>query len=310
MVDKKLISGFTFVRNATKYYFPIKQSILSILPIVDEFIVALGLGDEDDITESEILSINSEKIKVIRRVWDESLFKGGEIYRHETNFAKSQCSGEWLFYIQADEVFHEKYLQVVKEACNKYLSEKKVEGFLFRYRHFWGDFDHVVDFHGWYNREIRIIRNASEIVSVVDAQSFRKADGSKLDVILLPVEMYHYGWVRPPCLMRAKKKEQDSQYWGKQKAEEVYSQKEVEFDYGALGKIPLFIGSHPKVLSQWISGLFWKGQLNYSKNALLKRELFKHEKPLYRFITRIEKAIGGKQYFSYRNWKVIGKYNS
>jgi hypothetical protein len=36
------------VRNATKYYFPIKESILSILPIVDEFIIALGKGDKGD----------------------------------------------------------------------------------------------------------------------------------------------------------------------------------------------------------------------------------------------------------------------
>ena len=33
------ISGFTMVRNAGKYYFPIKESIQSVLPIVDEFIV-------------------------------------------------------------------------------------------------------------------------------------------------------------------------------------------------------------------------------------------------------------------------------
>lgn len=44
------ISGFTMVRNATKYYFPIKESILSILPIVDEFIIALGDNDPDDYT--------------------------------------------------------------------------------------------------------------------------------------------------------------------------------------------------------------------------------------------------------------------
>jgi len=30
------------VKNASKFYFPIKESIQSILPIVDEFIVALG----------------------------------------------------------------------------------------------------------------------------------------------------------------------------------------------------------------------------------------------------------------------------
>jgi hypothetical protein len=41
------ISGFTMVRNAEKLYFPIKESILSVLPVVDEFIVALGDGDDN-----------------------------------------------------------------------------------------------------------------------------------------------------------------------------------------------------------------------------------------------------------------------
>ena len=54
------ISGFTMVRNAEKYYFPIKESIMSILPIVDEFIVALGNNDADDNTLKIIESINSD----------------------------------------------------------------------------------------------------------------------------------------------------------------------------------------------------------------------------------------------------------
>jgi len=48
------ISGFTMVRNADSYYFPIKESIESILPIVDEFIVALGNNHSDDKTRNNI----------------------------------------------------------------------------------------------------------------------------------------------------------------------------------------------------------------------------------------------------------------
>jgi len=36
------ISGFTFLRNGSILGYPFKESILSVLPIVDEFIVALG----------------------------------------------------------------------------------------------------------------------------------------------------------------------------------------------------------------------------------------------------------------------------
>ena len=64
------ISGFTMVRNATKLYYPIKQAISSILPIVDEFVVALGDCDPDDNTLEEIRSIGSDKIRIIQTVWD------------------------------------------------------------------------------------------------------------------------------------------------------------------------------------------------------------------------------------------------
>ena len=42
------ISGFTIVRNAVKYNYPAVESILSILPLCDEFIV--NVGDSDDET--------------------------------------------------------------------------------------------------------------------------------------------------------------------------------------------------------------------------------------------------------------------
>lgn len=33
------VSGFTFIRNAVQYDFPIVEAVTSVLPIVDEFIV-------------------------------------------------------------------------------------------------------------------------------------------------------------------------------------------------------------------------------------------------------------------------------
>jgi len=157
------ISGFTIVRNAVKFYFPVKESILSILPIVDEFVVALGEGDDE--TEEVIRSINSPKIKIFRR-WDESLYRDGEIFRHETNFALSRCTGDWCFYLQADEVVHEKDLERVVLYCEKYLNDPRVEGFLFNYYHFWGDYWHYLPVHGWYQWEIRIVRNRIGVESL------------------------------------------------------------------------------------------------------------------------------------------------
>ncbi|MEL6853091.1 MAG: hypothetical protein AAFP92_31565, partial [Bacteroidota bacterium] len=168
------ISGFTMVKNADKLYYPIKASIASILPLVDEFVVALGDCDADDRTREEILSLASEKIRIIDTVWNLERYPNGMENAHQTDLAKAACSGDWLFYLQADEVVHEADLPKIKQACQRWLDDPQVEGLLFNYRHFWGDYDHYQDCHGWYPREIRIVRNDPEIHSWESAQSFRR----------------------------------------------------------------------------------------------------------------------------------------
>lgn len=300
-----LISGFTMVRNAEKYYFPIKAAIESVLPIVDEFIVALGVGE--DKTKEIIESINSPKIKIIERVWDERLFVDGEIFRNETNFAMDNCKGEWCFYLQADEVVHEKYLEKIKEMCEKYKNKKEVEGFLFQYKHFWGDYDHYLDCHGWYPKEIRIVRNSIGVKSYKDAQSFRIED-RKLNVIDIPCYIYHYGWVRPPLVMTPKKKEQDSMHWGKDKADKEYLSRPDLFNYGPLGQVPIYKDSHPMVMKEWMKDFHWKEQLNYGREYNLNREPMKHERFKYKIITILEKIFnGGNQIGGFRNYHIVGR---
>lgn len=297
------ISGFTMVRNAEKYYFPIRESILSVLPIVDEFIVALGDSTEGDHTRQIIESIGSPKVKIIDRIWSETDFKDGIIFANETNVALSHCTGDWCIYLQADEVVHEKDLDNIVNACQSYLTDTSVDGLLFKYYHFWGDYDHYLPFHGWYKNEIRIIRNHMGIISFKDAQSFRKKDLGLMDVREIDAHIYHYGWVRPLELMQSKKKEQDSMHHGKKATEEKYKLKPNEFDYGALGRIPVFKGSHPALMTDFISKINWKHKLNYSKKAKLNRPLLKHEILKYRLLTFFENTFNsGRDFFGYHNW--------
>ena len=298
-----LISGFTMVRNAEKYYFPIKESIESILPIVDEFIVALGKSD--DKTREIIESINSDKVKIFDREWDERLFVDGEIFRNETNFALSKCKGDWCFYLQADEVVHEKDLSIISNMCKKYKDDKNVEGFLFQYKHFWGDYDHYIECHGWYPKEIRIIRNNVGIESYRDAQSFRK-NNNKLNVVDIPAEIFHYGWVRPPEIMTPKKKEQDSMHNGKYKTEKDYLKTSEFFDYGPLGKLTIYNKTHPKVMNKMISSISWKDKLNFTSKCKINRKLLKHEKLKYRLITIIERIFNkGNQIGGFKNYIIV-----
>ena len=300
------ISGFTMVKNAVKYYFPIKESILSILPIVDEFIVALGNCDPTDKTREEIESIGSDKIKIIDRVWSEQDFVDGKIFAKETSYALSQCIGDWCIYLQADEVIHEKDWDTIVMNCSNHLHNKSIDGFLFKYNHFFGDYEHYLPVHGWYKNEIRIVRNNINIYSYKDAQSFRKGDNQKLNVLPIDAYIYHYGWVRPPELMQSKKKEQDTMHHGKKKIEMVYETRPDEFDYGAIGKIPVFKGTHPNVMEKFRTNISWLHKLNYTKRAELKRGKMKHEKFKYRIITLFEMIFnGGRDFVGYTNWNIV-----
>ena len=41
----------------------------------------------------------------------------GKIFSGETNFALSQCTGDWCLYLQADEVLHDKDHAAIREYC-------------------------------------------------------------------------------------------------------------------------------------------------------------------------------------------------
>ncbi len=308
------------VKNADKLYYPIKQSILSILPIVDEFIVALGDCDPDDNTQSIIESIDSSKVKIVHTVWDLKKYPNGTENAHQTDIAKKHCTGDWLFYLQADEVIHEKYLPVIKQRCEELLKDKEVEGLLFSYRHFWGDYNHYVDSHGWYPHEIRIIRNNKDIHSWESAQSFRRIPDfdetnyrqqngtAKLKVAKVAAEVFHYGWVRPPALMQSKKKSLDTIHKGTEKAEQLYKSRTTDFNYGPLKKTPVFKGTHPSVMKESIDNFNWANELDYTGTRYPTKPSHKHEVLKNRILTFLEKTfLGGKQIGGFKNYVLLNK---
>jgi hypothetical protein len=309
------ISGFSFVRNGEKLYYPTAEAIKSILPICDEFIIAVGRGDEDDHSREIIEAIGDPKIRIIDTVWEEKYCHRGMINSYQTDIAMKECSGDWLFYVQADEVVHEKYLPIVKARCEELLSDSQVEGLLFNYKHFWGDYNHYHAGHGWYPWEIRIVRNMPKIRSYQSAQSFRWFDHydnprqetgtRKLKVAKVDAYIYHYGWVRPPHLMRNKNKALDSVHWGKAKAEKHYAAVPDYFDYGPLNRLAEFKESHPAVMRERIAAFDWADKLQYSGSPNPGRHLHKHEKPGIRLLSILEKLTG--PIGTFKNYKLLNR---
>jgi hypothetical protein len=288
------VCGFTFIRNAEKYDFPIVEAITSVLPLCDLFIVAAG--DSDDETRNLLENINPGKIRLTDTVWDESLYKGGAVYAAETDKAFDAIPPEfdWCFYIQGDEVLHEKYLPAVKSAMRENLHIREVEGLLFGYRHFYGTYDFTGDSRKWYRNEIRIIRNDKSIRSYRDAQGFRR-NGRKLKVLPAHAEIYHYGWVRSPKYMQDKITEARKFYSGTEAAISRQAMKE-EFNYsGNYDALVKFEGTHPQVMQERINRLNWKVDVDLKRVRM---------KPKYRLLHFIEKTTGTRL-FEYRNYSLL-----
>jgi len=290
------ISGFSFAKDIEKLYYPIAQSIRSILPICDEFIIAVGKGAPNDRTRNIIEEIGDAKIKIIDTDWSAPEYQKGLILSQQTNVALRECSGDWCFYIQADEVIHEKYLQVIYDRCVQLKNDNDIEGLLFRYKHFWGDYDHHHISHAWYPNEIRVIKNHLNIESWGDAQSFRRSS-EKIKVAKVNAEVFHYGWVRPPDLMKTKQKVIGT-YWG-----ENDLSIDTKFDYGSLAKVPVYKETHPAVMNEWIAKMNWKEQLQYTGKSIVRN---KHERFKYRLLTFLEqKMFGGNQIGGFKNYILV-----
>jgi len=295
------VSGFTFVRNAVKFDYPIVEAIQSILPVCNEVVVAVGNSEDD--TLGLIKSINSPKIKIIETVWDDSLRKGGEVLAVETNKAFRAISpdSDWAFYIQADECLHEKDVSKMTSSMEKYLDDKRVEGFLFNYIHFYASFDYLANSRRWYKNEIRVIRNDKKISSFKDAMSFRKNltsisnGGEKLNVKSADSTIYHYGWVKHPAIQQQKRNEFEKLWHS-----DEYVQKKVatsdEFDYTKIDSLELFKGAHPKVMHERIKKQNWK--FSYDPTKKIKTSARIH------FINSLEK-ITGLDIGRFKNYKII-----
>lgn len=266
------VTGFTIIRNAIKFDYPVVEAITSILPLCDEFVVAVG--NSEDATLDLVESIGSPKIRIIQTIWDDSIRQGGRTLAVETDkaFAAIDSDTDWAFYIQSDEVIHEKYHPAIREAMEKWKDDRRVEGLLFNYTHFYGSYDYVGDSRTWYKREIRIVRYDKNVRSFHDAQGFRL--GNRIMYVKnTGASVYHYGWVKPPALQQSKQ-----QYFHKLWHDDAWMEKNIqkvgEFDYSKIDSLARFTGTHPEVMRERISRKNWEFSFDPTKKKFSVKDRF------------------------------------
>jgi len=240
------ISGFTFIRNGVELNFCFEASIKSLLPLVDEFVIAVGNSNDD--TLARVRAIASPKIRILETIWNDRMADRGFVYAQQKMMAQYACIGDWAFYLEGDEVVHEAELAHIRASVERHHGNPAVEALVFDYYHFYGSCDWIAVSPGWYRRECRLIRNTIRSYApdgqywLVTSQHKRPRNPQ---AALANAHIFHYGWIRRVQDMN-KKLSQVGKYWGTQAAEVKYSQ----FDARALRR---FDGSHPQAVQHWLA---------------------------------------------------------
>jgi glycosyltransferase involved in cell wall biosynthesis len=288
------VSGFTFLRNGQRLGYPFVASIRSLLPLVDEFVIALGPCDDD--TEKMVRAIGDPKIRIIPTQWNERLRSyysvKGFVYGQQKSIALFNCTGDWAFYLEADEVLHENDLPKIRAAMEKYLSDERVEALAFDYLHFYGNKNTIAWSPGWYRSEVRIIRNTIPAWSS-EALFFNVVDGHKKSryprAAHAGATIFHYGWVRSEAQMNLKSASVQK-YW------DDAPPKRADYTQVDAGSLKLFSGTHPQIVQDWLpeaDGIF---------PADPAHRLNSREKK-HRWMLRLEKILGVQ--FNKKHYRLV-----
>jgi hypothetical protein len=240
------ISGFTFVRNGTILGYPYIESIQSLLNLCDEVIVAVGSSDDD--TLINIKNLNSPKLKIIETQWNEVMSDRGYTYAQQKLIAQFNCTGDWAFYLECDEIIHEKDIELIKKSMLDNLYNLEVESFIFNYYHFYGNINTIAYSPRWYRKAPRIIRNNIRSWApdglfwlVMDENKKGRYPKAKL----IDCYLYHYGHVRLIEKMNEKNK-RVQKYWGNTPS---YFNSYGNIDSSTLYQ---FTATHPNIIKNWL----------------------------------------------------------
>lgn len=289
------VTGFTFIRNAIANDYPVSEAIRSVLPLCDEFVVALG--NSSDETAALVKSIAPDKIRIIDTVWNDSLREGGQVFAQETDKAIAAISADtdWMIYVQGDECIHEKYLPLIRREMEENLNEKNIEALLLKYRHFYASYDYLAESRRWYRREVRILKNLPGIHSYRDAQGFR-INGRKLHVKLIDAYIYHYGWVKTPKALQGKVRNFNQFYQTETWIAENLPVQNT-FDMHNADRLVKFKETHPAVIQDRIKATNWTFDQDITK--MTPKMNFRRK-----LLQKIE-DLTGIRLFEYRNYKIV-----
>lgn len=284
------VSGFTFVRDAIRGDYPVVESIQSILPIVDEFVVNVGRSSDD--TLELIRSIDSPKLRVIESEWNPHTRSGGFVYAQQTNIALFNCRGAWAFYLQSDEVVHEDDLPHLDETMQRHRDDPDVEALALERLNFWGDYQTQAIVPWLDPWTCRVVKPHHFLLSRGDAAGFTvhpkyKERGRQPRTLRTQARKFHYPGLKSFSALSAKR-EVEIEVWGERALSEHDATGEAHYTAIPRSFVAEFSGTHPAVMSERIENYpmrldlgspLWRTKLTAKERRRLRKhrisELFR-----------------------------------
>jgi glycosyltransferase involved in cell wall biosynthesis len=270
------LSGYSYLKNAERFDYPFIESLLSVMDICDEVVVSYATDSEDQTAERlKRLALIFPKLRVFATdVWKQNR-TGGETIALAATEAMQACRGDWLWHVQADEVYSQRDARQVRKLVEMYHAQP-VHAFRFHVVHFYGDYDTAIDVSaaeiGWYQHTIRLAR-AGQGQHFGDAWTLSlSGEGA---IIQTDVRIYHYGHVREIEAMRHKASYMERLYHELPESFEICKPGEFSYDRVPEAYLRHFEHSHPEAMlsriAQWRLNQGLKDQSRKPRLLVLSR---------------------------------------
>ena len=264
MKNGKRLSVCLSCSNPISLDFPLKECILSVIPIADEIVLINGdlegRGGEVANVVADLQEYSKEfgdwegNFVEYHLPWRDSFRKN--MHGLSITAAISQCTKDYILWLDADEIIHEQDHKSILSLMNF-----KADAYSFRTIHFYRDYEHYkIPKGNWYNHRPKFFKNnlgiwdgyQSWLELGADGRSFvRREYTSDLITwdykpvhsfaIKVKIPIYHYGWVRHPSVMLLKQNSIERRHHPDWK-----DWKSWEWD---MKDTDIFEGSHPKVMA-------------------------------------------------------------
>ena len=152
------ISGIQPISNGVSLGYPFIEAILSVLPIVDEFLINDGgSSDKTSFYLKKLEKTFPDKIRLFNKPFYPS--PRWETIDDCVEFLIKKARGDWIFEVQGDEIWDEKYLLDIRKLIEKvseegYNSIRTIEGYT-------RSFDSLLT--GYKYKYVRIVRNLKDL---------------------------------------------------------------------------------------------------------------------------------------------------